>query len=333
MNNILKFPDVLDFSSPDPKAMRLHKKSASDHMITATGAHNETAYLPHLQKKFEALNDALNSVYFMVPMTAQQISLDLEAQVSQLRSLVSELPGASSDQEREEILEDIDKLLAGAMVKTKAKSQKLSSSISPLQEGFDRTSTLGYLPGHKNDIERLSKDIEQGKKTLSELMEQRKTLTDAIGAIEKIGFDKIAMDTVLTLEGLDAVDAAAPQVALVKLAIDSMKKFIEHIGGVMNYLGLTAARDVIVKRINEQQTTNNASSNDMRLCKFRIGFIEAIHGFDDSRQAYVGELSKIIDALELFKRANTSMTASDQDSVTKFIGDAQQMSAYLKAIQ
>lgn len=333
MNNILKFPEGLDFSLPDPKVMQRHKKSASDHMITATAAHNETAYLPHLQKKFEALNGSLNSVYSMVPRTAQQISLDLEAQVSQLRSLLSELTSAGGDQERKEILEDIDKLLAGALVKTKAESQKLSSSISPLQESFDRTSTLGYLPGHENDIERLLKDIEQGQKILSELMEQRKTVTDAIGAIEKIGFEKIAMDTVLTLEGLDAIDAAAPQVALVKLAIESMKKFIEHIGSVMNYLGLTAARDVIVKRIDEQQTTNAANSNNIRLCKLRISFIGAIHGFDDSRQAYVDELSKIIDALELFMRANTSMTASDQDSVTKFIGDAQQMAACLKAIQ
>ncbi|MCS3471036.1 hypothetical protein M2401_004797 [Pseudomonas sp. JUb42] len=333
MSNILKFPSTLEFLSPDAKAMRRHKDNANDHVINATVAYNDTAYLPPLQRKVESSNNALNVTQFMFPLSVQSISLDLESKVSQLRSLLDELANPASEQERQDILEDINTLLAAALVKTKVEFQKLSSSISPLLEGFDRTPTSGYLLGHKNDIERLSKDIEQANNTLGELVEQRKTITDAIGAIEKIGFEKIAMDTLLTVEGLDAIDAAAPQVAAVKLAIESTKKFIEHIGSVMNYLGLTAARDVIVKRINEQQTIMGTKNNEIRLTKLRISFIDAIHGFDDSCQAYFGELSKVTDALDLFVRANTSMTASDLDSVTKFIGDAQQMSAYLKAIQ
>jgi hypothetical protein len=254
--------------------------------------------------------------------------------VENLRALGNEYTECNDPEEQKDILEEIQTTISRTISSTVFdEAKKLKISLSDMNGGFDRSATTEYQAGFKLDLERLAPELEKINAQREVLSDERKVLTDAIGALEISGIAEAAKDAILTAEKLAELGLQPPQMALVQLALDQLKKQIDNAKATFNYLSLVAARDSLRKNIDALAAKITETKKKTYDIAERTKLIEAIHIIDDNRVMLAGEFKHVVMSVELFLTLH-DMPADDDDAfILRLINYSIQLSDYLGKIR
>ncbi|MFK7700490.1 alpha-xenorhabdolysin family binary toxin subunit A [Pseudomonas caspiana] len=317
---------------PDLQAMREAKETCDSAMRAATVYHDATEYLPTLYAKFNHLNSALSQAHSGLTASAQQIFYDLQLKMENIARYQKELTDTEDESDREYILKSLSNIPIAATTATAAETRKLVDHLGLINETFNRESTLTSLNGLTIQAAKLPEDIAALEERKSMLEGERTTLNSAIQAIENKGFADIGAEAILNAETLAALQLAGPQAAVVKAALDLLQKSLADLDAALNYYGLLSLRENRHTRIDEETQKINRKKEEARTVAQRTGFIENIHRFDDTRQIYIREYSKIIASLKAFT-TKYALTPNGSEAVEQWSKDAKEVVTYLTAVQ
>lgn len=180
---------------------------------------------------------------------------------------------------------------------------------------------MGYIAGLEKDKESYLKMIEKLQVALSQSQREKKTISEAIEAIEKAGIEKIGKDVALTIDKLLELGLKPTELELVKFAIETVKKAIEDIGAGLRFFDMIKGSDAVQAKIDGLLNNIQSEKDKQTAAEEKVKFIQAAHLIEDQRSVYVAEYQKAVESFELFV---TSM------EFKKFSDDADYSAAFQK---
>lgn len=331
MTNISQFPGGIDYPMLNPQALREAKAQANAATIEVKRLFIQTQYLPSLHGRISDQNHALCNADSRLRETVDSLNNDLGIQIKTLRGLQSELRVAP-ESDHEEIIEDITLRVQAIMGTVSEKEQALRKLIPAMAAPLDRMATGKYVTQLEAELTRLPADVLEIKARQDALEAKRKALTDAMALIEAKGFTQVAKDAALTAQELAKLGMAPPELMAVQAAIDLAMQVLERAESLVNYVGMSQARDTLRKRIDDLVDSTSAKTEEMRLVTLKKELITESHHFDDQRAQYIAEFEKCLMATHSFLSIHSKVNCADQDGVAQFGADVLSLAKHLKVM-
>lgn len=280
---------------------------------TAAALFIKSNYLPALHDQLQRVVIRASTSSQVLRDTALTAKMKLEKHLKEWSLLQSTLADALAT-------EDIHTAKAHLPNKVKSKlreykellSVQHSSLNSPLPTGITQRYLSEFEQEHVAAVASLDQLIE-GKNTLQA---ERNVISAAIDALSAGGVEKLGMEMSLTLESLTRLGMAPPQIEIVLLAIEQLKKATEQIGEGIRFLDLLQQRDALMTKITTQNTAISHKNTIITTLKNQMMFITTLNAIDDQLIIYTGEYQRIIDNFQLFI---THMDTDFQHEVQTFI--------------
>lgn len=325
---IIQFNTDITYTAPDIE----HIKSTLNNMLKQNAelefSFSETGYLPSIHAKAKVLYTSLapsqrifNEQLFAIETATTKALRNLNKYRAAMTDDMSEDDLESNTYARAQTVITFKKALAPA-VQALQKQFKTLADVS-----FDPALTTTYKDGLLAELEPLGTDVAMVKEEIAEVEAARKTLNDAMAVLEKDNFVDIAKDTLLTVENISAAGLAAPEVELVKLAVEQMKKTLEHIGEALNYITMNKQRDGLIKRLSELKTRNTALDAEAKQITSKTNVIVSIHSLFESFFSARAEYAKIDQSINAF--VNHLALADEADYEDRLVAAAPSLIAYL----
>ena len=331
MNNISRFPCVVNYPDVNVESFKQAKTNADTAGIEVKRLFIQTRYLPALHDRISELDSALGAADFTLKEAVQSLGTLLGIHIANLRDLQEELQNAQ-EADREEIIEDIALKVKCILDIVKTREKTLSGMTTAITVPFDRGATRGYITQLEADEARLPEEVLNIKKRQDVLVEKRGTLTTAMAQIEAKGFDEITKEAALTAQELIKLGMQSPELAAIEKGIELAQQVLEKAGVLINYLGLIEARDAVRKQIDDLIKETGEKNAEVRLVALKKELITACHQFDDERKVYVTEFEKCLHSKRSFINTYTSVDAHDQDAIARFADDARSLAKHLKVV-
>lgn len=327
---IVQFNTDITYTLPDIE----HIKSTLINMLKQdadlTFSFSETGYLPSIHANAKMLYPSLapsqrifNEHLFAIENATTQALRNLNKYRAAVTAGMPEDDIESNAYAREQTVITFKKALAPA-VQALQKQFKTLADVS-----FNPALTTTYKDGLLAELEPLEKEAARVKEEIADVETARNTLNDAMAVLEKDNFVGIAKDTLLTVENISAAGLAAPEVELVKLAVEHVKKTLEHIGEALNYITMNKQRDGLIKRLDELKTRNTALDAEAKQITSKTHVIVSIHSLFESFFSARAEYAKIDQSINAF--VNHLALADEANYEDRLVAAAPSLIAYLSA--
>ncbi|WP_443691844.1 alpha-xenorhabdolysin family binary toxin subunit B [Pseudomonas sp.] len=326
-NNVVTLGAHANFAAPDMQQLTGAVRAIRDLSANTDVQFLKVSYLPNLHDKFKRLTGDVYDSNSQVRESSQKLMHQLMAALKTVR-LNETAPAPLTDERTAESIE----MISDTLDVVKLEGGKLEARLSAVSWPLDRQSTDSFIAGLTDDITRITQDIDQATTTVDRLNEQRKVLTAGIDALETKDITAFGKDSILTAEKVLALGVTPPEVELIKLALEQMKKLVEEIGKGITFFPLVKERDALVSKINRTRDTDALKNNEKRLMEQRIEFINTLYSIDDQRVLYVNEARKINLSTQRFIDTQSAHSASTEERVAVFIEGAVAFSDYLNVI-
>lgn len=313
-------------------ALRQAKTACNERWIDIQTFHDKTGYLADFHNKVRAINSAINEADFQLPGDALKIHMDLASKVRSVKLHQKDLAEASDDDERQEILEDLAKVLSKAIDNTRKLTAGLTSRLQPLNASISESTLKLKLEACQAEALQAPEDIAELQEKKAGLDGEYETLTSAINALDSTSLPETDKETILNPAALAALGLTAPQLAAAQAALEMLQKALQELNVLLNYLGLISLRDSLRLRIGRVNKDIADKKIEQDKINDRIHMIEAIQGFDDERPSFINEFSTIVASLNSFL-AEAANVASDDVSGEQFVQNANALIDYLKPIR
>jgi hypothetical protein len=298
---IIQFNTDITYIAPDIERIKSTLNLMLKQNAELEFAYSETNYLPSIRAKAQVLYTslALSQRTFNEQLSAIDVAI-----TKALRNLNKYRAAVTEDMSEDDL--EANTYARAQTVITFKKS--LAPAVQALQQqfkaladvSFDPTPTTTYKDGLLAELEPLGADVAMVKAEIAKVETARGTLNDAMAVLEKDNFVGIAKDTLLTAENISAAGLAAPEVELVKLAVEQMKKTLEHIGEALNYITMSKQRDGLIKKLSELKTRNAVLDAEERLITSKTNVIVSIHSLFESFFGARAEYAKIDQSINAF---------------------------------
>jgi hypothetical protein len=328
LNNVYAFNTDLEFEAPDLPLIRGSAESMLELGAIAKHAFNSTQYLPSLHTKAGELRTTALKSQKLLNDCYGSLRLDMETRLNRLRKYKAEFDPQASDEDQEDNLYYRGTELKKAVDYASGQHGKAMTILGQLHFIFNPDATDGFLQELQQEEQAYEVSIEKLEEIISTFSEQRQILSDGMKVLESTNFADIAKDTLLTLENVSAMSVTMPEVEMVKMAMDQMKKTLEGVSKTLNYMSMYQERDRIVAKLKSEIEQRDACVTSKRTTKDKIKLINAIHGLYSNFSIIVGELKKVESAVRLF--ATLIKTGGGQEQQEKtFLDAAPSFIAYL----
>ena len=330
MTNVSQLPSTVNYPQLDAATLKQVARAASTAAIEVKRCFLQTEYLPSVDTKVSVLNRAIHEAVFKLSESVNSLFHKIAISTNTLRAYQAELRDAPSS-DTAEILEDISTQAVDTVRIIREANAELKSALTPMTGAVDRRATAGYLAQLEVEQQHLPIEIQEIQERKATLDAKRKLLTDAMALLETKGIAEIGKDTILNAQQMANLGMASPEVAVVDTAIKLAQEALERLESMINYIGLSEARDEIRKQVEALVTSERGKDASLRIINTKHALIAAAHDFDDQRQRYVAEFGKFIVAGQSFLDAYRSINAQDEQIVSQLAVDAVALSVHLKS--
>lgn len=234
---------------------------------------------------------AINRITFDVRSLAQTNSINLEVTAKKLKGYQAELGDPNDD---DEIREDMEKELNTASRKLSAQTEDLKSIHQSISTPYDRGASKKWVETLQQDRASDEQSKINVEEKLAVLKEQMKSVSEAIDLIGQAGVEKIGEEAKLSLENLNALGLAPPQVQIALLAIDTLKKVISGIGEAISYLNMLAGYNRLKAKAVELRAQAEKYTKAIVQIDGRIELVTTLDEMDERRWEYVSEFSNLV---------------------------------------
>ncbi|UZE24573.1 alpha-xenorhabdolysin family binary toxin subunit A [Pseudomonas sp. B21-056] len=291
----------VDYPSIDLKAMSQSGTLMRDGAVKSRALFIQWKYLPQLHDRFHDVVLNVSKSASALSETALRTKMALESQIDRLETLDNDWAKALAADDQEDI-EDIEGERTKALKKNEALMKqplrRMEEQLSAIDDIYDRRLSLGFIEDLEKDQRTIDVAVDQLKAARVERLGERKAISEAIALLEKSGVEKIGKDLVLTLEQVTQLGMAPPEMQLVMLAIEQLKKTLGQIGESIKFLDLVRERERLAGQIKSLDLELDMKNNELASLKGKVQFLQVIHSIDDQRQRYVGEYRGVVRAYQ-----------------------------------
>jgi len=324
--------EAVEFDAPNLDIMTSSINAMLQASASADVAYNKTAYLPDLYAKTcKWFGDATLS-RAALGKACRAISINFELSIIQFGLWNDQLAESTDPTDLEDVYAELKKTHASALGVTNTEAKNLAAALNNIDQPFDSVQTKLYLVGLDKDTAQFVADIDKLKKDQGVLTDQRKVMTDAIEALESTGLIDTAQDVLLTAEKIAGMGLKPPEVALIELALEQMKKTLENAKAALNYLSLIAARDKIREQIEAKASALASLEKSNSLVTQRVVLINAIHELDEQQKILTTEFKKVVTSVSVFLALNKDDLKDEKDGTVEFVSNASKLMDYLTPI-
>ncbi|MEA9996989.1 alpha-xenorhabdolysin family binary toxin subunit B [Pseudomonas sp. 10B1] len=331
-SNVTSLKLNANYIEPNVNVMSSSLAEMQNNMAVAQVAFNKVSYLPNLISTFSTWVDAALTGRQILKESSQRMAVEFHLTVPKLRQLNDEYRQCDDPDEQVDILDEVNKSLTNTVDKTLEEAKKLNKCLANISGSFDPSATTSYLDGFETQSQSLKAEIEHLKAQESDWSQQRTVLTEAIAVIELQGVATGAQEAILTTEKIAELGVQPPEMALIQLAVDQLKKSIDNAKATFSFLDLVAERDRLRTRIDT--CSSHIASRDAEIGRIveRIKLIKAIHIINEHRNIFATEFDKIVNSVYLFLELNNVPEQHDDVRSLTLINYAIQLEKYLNPI-
>ncbi|CAI8704431.1 alpha-xenorhabdolysin family binary toxin subunit A [Pseudomonas serboccidentalis] len=287
--------------------LREHNASVQGFNTTAQMLFEQFDYMPGTVGTMNNLALAVNKATYDLRSQAQATGIYLERAEKKLRSYQAEL---EYPEDADEVREDMEVELKNIFNKVSVQTEDLKAVHKSIGAHYDRSASAEWVVTLKAERATTVELKVTFDEKLAGLAVEMKSVSEGIDLIAKAGIEKIGEQVQLSLENIKALGLAPPQVQVVLLAIDTLKKMISGIGEAISFLNMLAAYNRLNDKAGDLRTQINKYIKDIARIDGRIELVETLDQLDDGRAKYAGEFSILIDDFTQFAsdfRQNTSL--------------------------
>ncbi|RVD76934.1 alpha-xenorhabdolysin family binary toxin subunit A [Pseudomonas koreensis] len=287
--------------------LREHNASVQGFNTTAQMLFEQFDYMPGTVGTMNNLALAVNKATYDLRSQAQATGIYLERAEKKLRSYQAEL---EYPEDADEVREDMEVELKNIFNKVSVQTEDLKAVHKSISAHYDRSASAEWVVTLKAERATTVELKVTFDEKLAGLAVEMKSVSEGIDLIAKAGIEKIGEQVQLSLENIKALGLAPPQVQVVLLAIDTLKKMISGIGEAISFLNMLAAYNRLNDKAGDLRTQINKYIKDIARIDGRIELVETLDQLDDARAKYAGEFSILIDDFTQFAsdfRQNTSL--------------------------
>lgn len=270
-------------------------------------------YLPDLFDRFNRLVQGVGQGAIELQTAAFESSNELKVSLRRLDRLEKALEEENDAQEIEAINAERQQLLNGVADAFGLQITQVRKCLKEIGDTFDMRLTQGYITDFERDEALAKAEVFVLKGKLETLKEERKPVIDAIEILEKIGIEELGKNIALTVDKVVALGLTPPQVALVVLAIDQLKKTIDDIGEGIRFLDMVRESDRLQEEIAALDNEINLQDGVVSASAGKIKYLQAIHSIEEQRKIYVASYSPAISAFERYQAATDKDSFTDDD--------------------
>lgn len=326
--NILPFNTDVSYITPDYALIKLNISAMLKQTADAEFAYNETHYLPSVHAKAHVLHTSIvqaqrkidESLYTLETVTAKALR-NLNKYRAEATEDLSDEDGVANTYAREQTVITFKKAFAPA-------TQEIQKQYKALADvAFDPALTTTHKNGLQSDLTPLNTALTAVESELATLENSRKIINDAMVLLEKGNFVDIAKDTLITGENISALGLAAPEVEIIKFAIEHMKKTLEHIGEALNYMTMYEQRERLISKIKALKPKQGDYAAQVKIINSKMTLINNIHGLFENFFGARAEYAKVDQSITAF--AHLLALAEEADYESRLVAAAPSLIAYL----
>lgn len=325
--NVYQLNTPLHLSSPDLSVMTASKK-----LINVQAMSLRLAFLSAMDEKLQHLDITINR--------ADQVFRDELRNVFVILDTVYLTPIDTKIQH----IKDSDRLTAaqkqrGIDLLSQEKLRIAATAITVIQKGarfISRSAddvnaiSLNFKDNTLQNtlqkrIDALSQTNAELNVRLSEIVDDRRTLDEAIKVMEKYNIADLFKDTLPTAAELGALNIAAPKIALVQLAIGRLEKLLAHLSRTLNYIDLINERDQLRSRYNALVAQSRDVDAEINTLSDQANQLVGLANVDQTKTVWVQEAQKVAKSFQSFLGSNSDDVLLDQDFSQRLV----QLKAYV----
>ncbi|MFW9082287.1 alpha-xenorhabdolysin family binary toxin subunit A [Pseudomonas sp. P2757] len=297
----------------DLVALRDSHSQMSEHRTQAQVWRVKLDYLPDLFDRFNRLVQGVGQGAIGLQTAAFESSDQLDTGLRRLDRLEKMFEEENDAQEIEEINTQRQRLLNDVADAIGLQATQVRKCLKEISDTFDMRLTRGYITEFERDEVLAKAEVVVLKGKLEILKEERKLVIDAIETLEKKGIEELGKDIALTVDKVIALGLTPPQVAVVMLAIDQLKKTIGNIGEGIRFLDMVRESDKLQGKIAALDNEINLQDGVVSASAGKIRYLQALHSIEEQRKIHVASYSPAISAFELFQTATDKSSFTDDD--------------------
>lgn len=200
----------------------------------------------------------------------------------------------------ESINADRMKLLVETAGHVKNAQYAIQRSLNNISVSFDKSQTTEFSEKLEADIEYAKGQESYFKLQVSGLQEIQNGVDNAIRLIESKGVERIGNDVNLTIDKLKSINMAMPEIELVMMAVDQLKKTIEGVVRDVSFLFLVAQSKLLRGKIDVLRASIAEQVKLVVQCEGKIKLVGAIHNIAEHSSVYRTHYKPAVDAFALF---------------------------------
>ncbi|WP_439877092.1 alpha-xenorhabdolysin family binary toxin subunit A [Pseudomonas prosekii] len=282
----------------------------------AHGWQVKLGYLPDLFGRFDSIVKEVGQGSSALQSASQTSKYELETLLESLESLEQERLGESDPLVIEEIDGDRRQLLQRATATIKVHSARLQGCLGNISDSFDRRLVQTYLADFAHD-EQVAKDqLAELQVQLQALRDERQILSDAVASLQKAGIEDLAKDIELTLSKVTQLGLAPPEIQLVMMAIEQLKKTLIDASKSIAFIDMLRESDKLKLKIDAQVEKIDVEDSIIQASLGRMKYLQAILLIEDSRQTYADIYGGAVNAYQQFLTATAPAQFTDIETMT-----------------
>lgn len=327
---ILKFSNDVTYLTPDMNVINVSLDAMLAQSASAQLAFQATGYLPTVYEKASPLRTSIVTVHLKVDEQLYTLETLTDKALRKLNACRAEITEIMSDEKRstnlyarEQTIETFKKGLSTA-VKALQDQYKTISEVT-----FDPVLTTTYKEKLLDELPSLNAEITAIDENLRTLDDSRTIINNAMALLEKKNVADVARDMLLTAESLSALGLAAPEAELIKLAMEHMRKTLEHIGEAINYKIMYDQRAKLIDTIQREKSKRGACVAEVNTVTHKTTLLTSIHELFASFFCARAEYAKIDQSVGAF--VNYLALSDEADFEDQFVGAAPSFIAYVNS--
>jgi hypothetical protein len=273
-------------------------------------------YLPDLFDRFNRLVTNVGQGASQLQSSALESTFDLENTLRRLTRNEKERQEETDPQVIEEINDERKHLLNSATRSITERATQVRRCLSNIHDPFDRRLTQAYILDFERDEQLAKAEIAALQSKLVAFRVERNVIIDAVNTLEKNGIEELGKDIELTLGKITELGLTPPEVKLVMMAIDQLKKTIIDAGKAIRFLDMLRESDKLQKKIEALVNEIDRENSIIQSSTGKVIYLQAIHLMEDLRHAYASEYSAAVSAFETFLAAIAAPQFANDDELS-----------------
>lgn len=276
-------------------------------------------YLPDLFDRFNRLVINVGQGASQLQSSALESKNELENTLRRLARNEKERQAETDPEVIEEIEDERKHLLDSATRAIADKAGQVRRCLGNIQDRFDRRLTEAYILDFKRDEQLANTEIVALQSKLAAVQDERQVIIDAVSALKKSGIEELGNDIELTIGKITELGLTPPEIKLVMMAIDQLKKTIIDAGKSIRFLDMLRESDKLQQKIEALTNEIERENSIVHASTGKVIYLQAVHSIEDSREKYVGEYSIAVSNFDKFLTAiDAKQFANDDERSAAF---------------